>query len=243
MTTATRTLLAEVLDAHGGLDTWRKFTTVTASVVSGGFLWSMKGIDIDDAPRALASTFRRQWTRIAPFGNANWHMTYEPNHVVIESGAGEVIAEQHNPRETFAGHTWETPWTPAQLGYFQGYAMWTYYNLPFVIGEPGFEVAEIPSLTQDGQSLTGLCVSFPREAHTHCAEQSLYFDDRGLLRRHDYEVDVAGKRRAAHLVGEYVDVQGLRLPTRRRVFLCNADGTLQLDRAVVTIDLSDFRLS
>ena len=26
---------------------WRTFTSVTAKVVSGGFLWSMKGIEID----------------------------------------------------------------------------------------------------------------------------------------------------------------------------------------------------
>ena len=88
MTTATRTLLAEVLDAHGGLDTWRKFTTLTATVVSGGYLWRMKGIDIDDAPRTVASTFLRQWTGIAPFGDADWRMTYGPGRVVIESRAG-----------------------------------------------------------------------------------------------------------------------------------------------------------
>jgi hypothetical protein len=243
MTTATGTLLAEVLDAHGGLERWRKFTKVSATVVSGGFLWSMKGIDIDDAPRTMASAFRRQWTRTTPFGNADWHMTYEPGRVVIESRAGDVIAEQNNPRETFAGHVWETPWTPVQLGYFNGYAMWTYYNLPFVLGESGFEVAEIPEVVHDGLRLRGLRVRFPHDVHTHCREQSLYFDADGLLRRHDYEVDVAGKAGAAHLVGEYVDVQGLRLPTRRRVFLRNGDGTLQRDRPVVTIDLSDFHLS
>jgi hypothetical protein len=243
MTIATRTLLAEVLDAHGGLDVWRTFTSVSATVVSGGFLWSMKGIDIDDAPRTMASTFRRQWTRTAPFGNADWHMTYEPRRVVIESRAGEVIAAQDDPRVTFAGHAWETPWTPVQLGYFNGYAMWTYYNLPFVLGEPGFEVADIPSITQDGVRLRGLRARFPRDVHSHCTEQSLYFDDGGLLRRHDYEVDVAGQGRAAHLVGEYVAVQGLQLPTRRRVFLRNEDGTLQLDRPVVTVDLSGFELS
>ena len=78
MTTATGALLAEVLDAHGGLDAWRTFTKVRATVVSGGFLWSMKGLDIDDAPRTMESTFRRQWTRTAPFGNADWHMTRAP---------------------------------------------------------------------------------------------------------------------------------------------------------------------
>ena len=39
--------------------------------------------------------------------------------VVIETQTGEVIAQQDNPRETFAGHAWETPWTPLQLGVLQ----------------------------------------------------------------------------------------------------------------------------
>jgi hypothetical protein len=47
----------------------------------------------------------------------------QADRVVIETQAGEIIAEQENPRETFAGHAWETPWTPVQLGYFNGYAM------------------------------------------------------------------------------------------------------------------------
>lgn len=243
MTTVTQTLLAEVLDAHGGLDRWRTFTGVAATVVTGGFLWGMKGMDIDDAPRTIGSSFRRQWTRVAPFGNVDWLMTYEPGRVVIESRAGEVIAAQDDPRETFAGHSWTTPWTPLQLGYFNGYAMWTYYNLPFVLGEPGFEVTEIPEVAQDGLPLRGLRVRFPRDVHTHCPEQSLYFDERGLLRRQDYEVDIAGQGAAAHLIGEYVDAQGLRLPTRRRVFLRNADGALEREKPVVTIDLSDFQLS
>jgi hypothetical protein len=46
-----------------------------------------------------------------------------PDCVVIETRTGDLIAEQRNPRETFAGHAWETPWTPLQLGYFNGYAM------------------------------------------------------------------------------------------------------------------------
>jgi hypothetical protein len=91
--------------------------------------------------------------------------------------------------------------------------------------------------------LRGLRVRFPQDIHSHSSEQSLYFDDGGLLRRQDYQVDVAGRARAAHLISDYVDVQGLLLPTRRRVFMRSADGTLQLDRMPVSIDLSDFELS
>jgi hypothetical protein len=243
MTTITNNLLAEVLAAHGGLDLWRNFNKVAAKVVTGGFLWGMKGIDIDDTPRTMTSEFRRQWTRTEPFGNSDWHMIFGPDRVVIETHAGEIIAEQENPRETFAGHAWETPWTPVQLGYFNGYAMWTYYNLPFLLSEPDFEVIEIPSITQDGLLLRGLRVRFPKNIHTHCPEQNLYFDERGLLRRHDYQVDVAGKSRAAHLISEYVDVQGLQFATKRRVFIRNKDGTPQLDKMPVSVDLFDFELS
>ena len=243
MTTATQTLVTQALDAHGGLDRWRQFSKVRASVVSGGFLWGMKGHPLDDTPRAITSAFRRQWTRVEPFGQAGWHMLYEPHRVVIETQTGEVVAEQDDPRETFAGHAWETPWTPLQLAYFNGYAMWTYYNLPFVLGEPGIETTEIPSIADGGPVLRGLHVRFPQAIHSHSPEQSLYFDGGGLLRRQDYHVDVAGRARAAHLISDYVGVQGLLLPTRRRVFMRNADGTLQRDRMPVSIDLSDFELS
>ena len=94
MSTATQTLLTEVLDAHGGLDRWRRFSAMKASVVSGGFLWAMKGFPLDDTPRLITADFGRQWTRVEPFGQADWHMLYEPARVVIETQAGEVVAHQ-----------------------------------------------------------------------------------------------------------------------------------------------------
>lgn len=243
VTTATRTLLTDVLDAHGGFERWRTFSTVTAAVVSGGFLWGMKGIDVDSAPRTMTSSFRRQWTRTEPFGDPDWHMLYEDGGAAIMTRAGDLIAEEQDLRGTFAGHTWQTPWTPLQLAYFNGYAMWTYYNLPFLLGEPDVDVAVIPSLAEHGAPLRGLRVRVPARIHTHSSEQQLYFDQDGLLRRHDYEVDVAGRMRAAHLSSEYIDVQGLKFATKRRVFLRAEDGTLQLDKMPVSIDLSDFQLT
>lgn len=242
MTQTINLFLSNVLDAHGGVERWRRFSNLTANVVAGGFLWGMKGYEIGGAPRTIASTFRRQSTHVGPFGNPEWHMRYTPERIAVESHGGQLIAEQDNPRDTFAGHAWETPWTPAQLAYFNGYAMWTYYNLPFVLAEPGYEALQIPPVTQDGLQLDGVRVLFPSHVHTHSAEQELYFDSHGLLRRQDYLVDVAGRTRAAHLIDDYIDVQGLRFATKRRVHLRNEDGSLQRDKVAVSIDLSDFRL-
>jgi hypothetical protein len=236
-------LLATVLDAHGGVERWRRFDGVTATVVSGGLLWALKGTEVDSTPRRMTSDFTRQRTRTEPFGDPGWHMTYQPDHVAIRTAAGSIVAEQQAPRETFAGHAWETPWTPLHLGYFNGYAMWTYYNLPFLLGEPGVKTIDIPPVTLDGRTLRGLQAEFSSDIHTHCPTQQLYFDDDGLLRRHDYQVDVAGGTPAAQFVSGYVEVQGLRLPTRRRVFVRNGDGTWSTERALVSVDLSDFALT
>jgi hypothetical protein len=243
MVTTVRSLLTTVLDAHGGAERWRRFDRVTARVVSGGFLWAMKGIELDRAPRRMTSDFKRQWTRTEPFGDPDWHMTYQPERVVIRTAAGDTIAEQLAPRETFDGHAWETAWTPLQLAYFNGYAMWTYYNLPFLLGEPGVETSEISSVALDGRTLRGLRADFSASIHTHSPTQQFYFDADGLLRRHDYAVDVAGGTLAAHFVSDYVEVQGLQLPTRRRVYMRNEDGTLATDRVLVSADLSDFELT
>jgi hypothetical protein len=243
MITTARSLLTTVLDAHGGADRWRSFDRVTAKVVSGGFLWAMKGIELDSTPRRMTSDFKRQRMRTEPFGDPDWHMTYQPDRVAIATSAGAIVAEQLAPRETFAGHSWETPWTPLQLAYFNGYAMWTYYNLPFLLDESGVQTTDIPSITLDGRTLRGLRAEFSADIHTHCPIQQLYFDDEGLLRRHDYHVDVAGGTAAAHFVSDYVEVQGVRLPTRRRVFMRNGDGTLAKDKVLVSADLSDFELT
>lgn len=38
-------LLAQAIAAHGGLDRWNKFHKITTTIVGGGGLWPMKGLD------------------------------------------------------------------------------------------------------------------------------------------------------------------------------------------------------
>lgn len=235
-------LLSDVLDAHGGLTKWRRFKGLSSTIVSGGFLWGTKGINMDATPRVATTEFRRQWTSVAPFGAPEWRMVWVPERVVIEKNTGEVMAERDNPREAFTGHSWETSWDPLHLAYFNGYAMWTYHATPFVLSDPGFDVNAAGTVQEGGQTLHGLRVRFPKHFHSHSTEQTFYFDEAGLLRRHDYQVEVAGGSGAAHMLSEYVEVDGLQLPTKRRVFKKAADGSIQLDRVLVSVDLSNYRL-
>ena len=136
-------LLKDVLDAHGGLDRWHQFKTLDAQIVSGGGLWPLKGLIQDPAPRQMRIWLHEEFASVAPFGQPDWQTNFRPGRIAIETTAGAVVRERTNPRESFAGHTMNTPWDPLHRAYFNGYALWTYLTTPFFMVRPGFEVSEI----------------------------------------------------------------------------------------------------
>lgn len=233
--------LAEALDAHGGLARWRKAKGLSSTIVTGGRLWGIKGVDSTPVPRRVTTEFRRQWMQVRTFGDPDWTMTWVPDHVQITDEMGNVIAERVNGRGAF-DRSFSGPWDPLNLAYFNGYAMWTYHATPFVLAEPGYQAREIAPMPNDSKTSRGIAVRFPAEVHSHSAEQRFYFDEDGLLCRHDYEVDVWADSPAAHFVSDYVDVGGLKFPTRRSVFIRHPDGTPDRGFNTVTIELSDYEL-
>ena len=77
----------------------------------------------------------------------------------------------------------------------------------------------------------------------HSAIQDFYFGDVVLLRRHDYNVDVSGGIPAAQLVHDYVQANGLRMPGKRRAYRRKADGQVNKEALLVSIDLSGIHYS
>lgn len=232
-------VLLKAVDAHGGIDRWRRFDGLASSIVIGGDLWGIKGIDMDRTPRRTTTSFRRQWTRQAPFGGPDWHMTWTPHQAEIVDGGGRVVAQRSGGRSAFdRDHAGK--WDPLNLAYFNGYAMWIYHAAPFILLGAGYTSHEIPAVEHDGELLRGISVRFPPRIHTHSREQQFYFDREGLLRRHDYEVEVWGNAPAAHFLSDYVTEGGLRFPQRRRVYARKPDNTPDLRSAIVTIELSDY---
>jgi hypothetical protein len=234
--------LQKILDAHGGLERWKRFTTLNATIVSGGELWGIKGVVQDTMPREMTVSLHQQQASVTPFGNPDWRTAFRADYIAIETSQGEIVRERSNPRESFAGHGMDTPWDPLHRAYFSGYAMWTYLTTPFFMALPGFNVSEIEPWHEGQEIWCGLRVEFPEHIASHSRFQDFYFGDDFLLRRHDYHVDIAGGFAAAQYVSDYVEAQGLRFPTRRRAYLRDENLQPLRERLMVSIDLSDFRL-
>jgi len=60
-----------------------------------------------------------------------------------------------------------------------------------------------------------------------------------MLRRHDYNVNVAGGFGAAQLTSNYIQANGIGLPSKRRAYTRGPDNRPILDMLMVAIDISD----
>jgi hypothetical protein len=60
-------LLAEVLDAHGGLEEWGKVSTLTAKLSLGGPFWGLRGWPNVYAGQTVTLDAHREHITFAPF--------------------------------------------------------------------------------------------------------------------------------------------------------------------------------
>lgn len=99
-------LLYRAVAAHGGLERFNQFKTVSASLVNGGALWSMKG-QAGFLDAHVTVDLHQEHTS---FQLPNQRVVFTPQRVALETYQGAAIAERAHPRAAFAGHILETPW-------------------------------------------------------------------------------------------------------------------------------------
>lgn len=231
-------LLSSTLDACGGADRWREVSTISARKRFGGVTWSLKQVAgiLDDGD--VVVSVQQERTQFRPFTAPDRRLTFTPELVEVTAG-GEVVEKLPDPRASFAGHTLQTPWTPLQLGYFAGYAMWTYLTEPYSLTLPGVRTEEIGDWHEGGRTWRRLGVSYPPGIASHSADQVLYIDHDGLIRRRDYTVEVLGGVPGIHYVDDHRETGGIVVPRVRTVYGRGPDGRPEREPVIVSIALDD----
>ena len=236
-------LLEKAIAAHGGWDRWQQVRRLAVDMAAGGTIFPVKGWpNVYDKARVIVDP-HRQTTEFSPFLHEGQRSVYEPQRTAIFSDSGKVLDHRDAPRSAFAGHTVPTKWDSQNLIYFSGYAMWTYLTTPFLFKLPSFQVEEVAPWDENGETWRRLKVVFPPEVASHSREQSFYFGEDGILRRHDYSVEIMGGTASANYATEPKTFGGLVFPTKRRVYAKGPDNRPLLERVAVSIDIHDVEVS
>lgn len=143
-------LLATVIEAHGGLDRYNRFSSATVHHRVGGSLWKLKGREGILSHLAVRLDLHQQHASHYPFTASHLRTSFTAQRVAVETVTGEVTAERADPRASFPSDV-RAPWDDLQVAYFAGEAMWTYLTSPFTFASPGFEAVELSPVTEEGR--------------------------------------------------------------------------------------------
>jgi hypothetical protein len=234
-------LLDATVEAHGGLARWKEVSSVKIDVSITGAIWDVKGQhDVLKDIVMVADTQREHVT--TSFVGQDRTTSFEPDRVAVQTSDGTVLESTDDPEKSFEGQTADSPWGPIHVAYFSGEALWTYLNTPFLYLQARFAKEEIDSIEVEGETWRRLKVIFPEEVKSHTREQIFCFGPDGLLRRHDYSVDILGGATGLNYASDYQEVDGLMFPTKRRVYAYEGDYQLVPEPLLVAVDITRITL-
>jgi len=235
-------LLAFAIDAHGGLARWNSFNTLRAEVSIDGAIWHLKqqtGLLID---KTVEIDTHIERVCITPFNAPDRRSVFVPGMLQLQSLDGAVVESRNDPVSAFAGQTLQTPWDKFHVAYFASEALWTYLTSPFLYSYPEFQCEEIAPWQENDEEWRRLKVTFPSSIDSHTRTQVTHFGPDGLMRRHDYTVDILGGATGANYISDYREVQGIMMPTKRRIY--SYDEAMQKipDPLLVSLDFGQISL-
>jgi hypothetical protein len=233
------TLLAEVIESHGGAGLWRQLRRFSAHLSIDGVLLADKGKADTLKDIVVDGSTRDQFLRFTGFTAPDRRATYRPDRVTVESLDGQVLAARDEPCTAFAGHTDSTRWDHLHLAYFVGYANWNYLTTPFLLAGEGFASEELAPWQEDGQTWRRLKVTFPSRIATHSPEQTFYFDQQGQQRCVEYRCTAACGARFIEYTWAQEEFSGIVVPTQRRAFRVALNGRVIADPPSVTVEVLD----
>jgi hypothetical protein len=205
--------LQRVIDAYGGLAAWLRIETVRLRLHHlHGPLPAAKGLGRTFAAPQTVTIVPQHWrVEFHDFPVAGAEAVFERGRVRLRAPSKALVLDESNFRRRFRGLAKYRRWSNAEAAYFFGYALATYVSVPFLLPAYATDIREAGG---------GLRVRarFPGDIDTHSSVQSFWFNQGGLLVRHDYRADIVGWWAAgAHLSSDYQIVNGLPIATRRRI--------------------------
>lgn len=198
----TSDIIEQILDAHGGRGRWERIERVAVALRAGGPMFAMKGqARTLDPVRAVLH--RDQTGCVAGSSPSAWvHQIRADGDLLWDLAALHHFA-------TFRR------WRVDDVATFTASALWTYVFLPAVLLDP---MTRTRVGARGRHGLRPVRIHFPHDVATHSAHQTIWIDDDGLIRRHDYTALAFGRwATASQDLDGYRTFDGLQVATSWRV--------------------------
>ena len=230
-------LLDDVLDAHGGLARWGALQRFTLHVSLGGRLIARKGkAGVLSEAVAEGSTTAQSVQITIPARR----YVYTPDRVALEGPDGTVLATRDDPAPAFLGRPDNQGWDDLDFAFFAGRTIWARIAMPFLLADPDVRLEPLEPWQERAETWHRLRAVFPQRIAMHAAEQILYFDETGLLRRLDYQVP-GSELCLAYYAGAHQRFSGITLPTLCRWFRVGTDDKPVGKPNVISMEIFDAR--
>ncbi|MGW2787896.1 hypothetical protein ACWC3X_43120 [Streptomyces populi] len=236
-------LLNEAVEAHGGLARWNGITGLEAELSITGAIWHVKSKPDFFKNVTLRAATQKQHVVLSPVGASGRHTVFQDDTLALKTAAGEVLERRKNPESSYVDQTLQTPWDDLHGAFFATSALWTYFTAPFLYTYPGFRTEEVEPRHENGEVWRGLQVTFPEHVRSHTRHQTSYFGPDGLLRRHDYTVDLLGGATGANYALDFKDFDGIKVPTKRRIWAYDENRDKVPEPLLVAVDVLSLRFT
>lgn len=229
-----------IIRAHGGETLWREVAEVMASVSLGGveffsrFQFSpLRNVDIHLRRELNCLSF-------SSFPEAGTTGMFTPDKVWVECKRGKRIAERECSAAGLAALRHRLLWDRLDVLRYAGTLIWQALHLPFALLEPGLEVEELGTARMGDERWQRLLLRYPSGMPAVAAEQVLYADPTGLIRRADHSPTVYGNwLRVSQCWDGHESVSGLVYATRRSLHPCLATGQVWRLANLLWLELDD----
>ncbi|EPE97118.1 hypothetical protein [Rhizobium grahamii] len=228
-------LLEKVITAHGGLRNWDGVGTANATATVTGLF---RHEHSSATPSQVNVQTHQNRVTIEPLGCPDCVSHLDHDHLSVVRKDGTIVIGL----EDF-GLRFEPP-----IGLATGVLMTcrtlrSMLTSPFLLTDEAVEISELVPWNERGAQWRVLRAEFPPDLSAPARVQDYFFDAEFLLRRHDYHVDGAQAITVCELVADYVDVQGLRMPTKLKGYARRPDLAPDFGRELISVDLSRLAFS
>jgi hypothetical protein len=135
-------LLNKAIEAHGGLKRWQRIREMVVHIRCGGaalpFRFRFGAFKSYEA--CISTTTPNILFR--PFAGRQKQGLFLGDAVRIESERGQILDTRENPKGAFNSFRHKFYWDHLDALYFGGYAIWTYFTVPFLFLRKGSSIGK-----------------------------------------------------------------------------------------------------